>query len=120
MPDTTQSPVVPAKNERRKPRQPEKKIGPFAGGVGVAIWINDAQTDDGPKMFRSITINPRRYFDQESQQWKNAPSYGPTDLPALIFALQQAQAYVFQTPLPGQAVTEGEAPAPAPPDEIPF
>ena len=65
MSDTKQSPVPPAKNERRKPRQPEKKIGPFAGGVGVAIWMNRAQTDDGPKMFRSITINPRRFYDQE-------------------------------------------------------
>ena len=120
MPDSTQSPVAPAKNERRKPRQPEKKIGPFAGGVGVAIWMNRAQTNDGPKMFRSITINPRRFFDQEAGEWRDAGSYNPADLPALIFALQQAQAYVFQTPLPGQAVSEGEAPAPAPPDEIPF
>ena len=120
MPGTSQSPVTPARNDRRKPRQPEKKIGPFAGGVGVAIWINRVQTDDGPKTFRSITINPRRFFDQETQQWKDAGSYNPTDLPALIFALQQAQGYVFQTPLPGQIVSEGEAPPPAPPDEIPF
>jgi hypothetical protein len=120
MPESSQKPEQPAKNERRKSRQPEKKIGPFAGGVGVAIWINRAQTGERPKTFRSVTINPRRYYDEDSGSWKDAGSYNPTDLPALIFALQQAQAYVFQTPLPGQTIAEGEAPAPAPPDEIPF
>lgn len=120
MPGTKQQPDQPAKNARRQPRHPEKKIGPFAGGVGVAIWINHVQTNEGPKVFRSITVNPRRYFDQESQEWRDAGSYNPADLPALIFALQQAQAFVFQTPLPGQTVADGEAPAPTPPEEIPF
>ena len=85
---------------------PEKKIGPFASGVGVAIWLNTTETDDGPRRFRSITINPRRYYDKEDKEWKDAGSYNPADLPALIFALQKAQEYVYETPLPGQ---EGEA-----------
>lgn len=89
-----------------KPRtQPEKKIGPFAGGIGVAIWLNTVETDDGPKQFRSITIAPRRYQDRETGEWKDAGSYNPSDLPALIFALGKAQEYVFTTPLPGQTET---------------
>jgi len=82
-------------------RPPEKKIGPFAGGIGVAIWINTVETDAGARQIRSITVAPRRYFDQESNQWKDAPSFRPSDLPALIFALQQAQEYCYTTPLPG-------------------
>ncbi len=89
--------------ENRGPRHPEKKIGPFAGGVGVAIWLNQVETTDGsPRPMRSITIAPRRYFDKESNQWKDAMSSNPSDLPALIFALTQAQAYCYTTPLPGE------------------
>ena len=80
---------------------PEHKIGPFAGGIGVAIWLNTADTDEGAKQFRSITIAPRRYQDRETGQWKDAGSFNPSDLPALIFALQKAQEYVFTKPLPG-------------------
>lgn len=90
----------PPSQQQRTP--PEKKIGPFAGGIGVAIWLNTADTDDGPKQFRSLTIAPRRYQDRETGEWKDAGSFNPSDLPALIFALQKAQEYVFTTPLPGQ------------------
>ncbi len=102
----------PPPSTERGPRQPEKKIGPFAGGVGVAVWLNYADTSDGgSRTFRSITIAPRRYFDKESNQWKDAASYNPTDLPALIFALTQAQAYCYTTPLPGETSSEdGEQP----------
>ena len=90
-------------------RPPEKKIGPFAGGVGVAIWLNTVDSRDGTQQIRSITIDPRRYFDRESNQWKDAPSFRPSDLPALIFALEKAQEYVYTTPLPGdEGHEEGE------------
>lgn len=92
--------MAKASNQGRRP--PEKKIGPFAGGIGVAIWINSVETERGPAEIRSITIAPRRYFDRESNEWKDAPSFRPSDLPALIFALQQAQEYCYTTPLPGQ------------------
>ena len=89
-------------------RPPEKKIGPFAGGIGVAIWLNAVESSDGSRQLRSVTINPRRYFDRESNQWKDAPSFRPSDLPALIFALQKAQEYVYTTPVPGEEA-DGEA-----------
>jgi hypothetical protein len=94
---------------------PEKKIGPFAGGIGVAIWLNTAETDDGPKLFRSITIAPRRYQDRDTGAWKDAGSFNPSDLPALIFALEKAQEYVFTTPLPGQEVPASDGSSDAPP-----
>ena len=74
----------------RPTKGPEKKIGPFAGGIGVAIWVNSIETDDGTKPIRSISIAPRRYRDSDSGEWKDASSYRPADLPALIFALTNA------------------------------
>jgi hypothetical protein len=93
-------------------RPPEKKIGPFAGGIGVAIWLNAVETENGTRQLRSITIAPRRYFDRETNEWKDAPSFRPSDLPALIFALEKAQEYVFCTPIPGQEGDEDHEPAP--------
>ena len=91
----------------RPSKLPEKKIGPFANGIGVAIWLNDAEAEDGSvRKFRSITVNPRRYLDQKSGQWKDAASYQQSDLPALIFALQQALGFCFSEPVPGQEQTE--------------
>jgi hypothetical protein len=117
-PATGQTGSPPAAGNRQ-PRQPEKKIGPFAGGVGVAIWINHAEGQDGTqRSFRSISINPRRFFDAKSQQWKDAPSFNPADLPCLIFSLQQAQAHCFTVPLPGE--TEAAAPEGESGGEVPF
>ena len=84
------------------PRGPELKIGPFSAGIGVAVWLNTIQTDDGPRKLRSITIAPRRYLDRETDEWRDSGSYNPGDIPALIFALQKAQEYIFTTPIPGQ------------------
>ena len=96
-----------AQDTKRPPKLPEKKIGPFAGGIGVAIWLNEAQMPDGTvRKFRSITLAPRRYYDKESNQWKDAPSYQPSDVPALLFCLNKAQEYCYETPIPGQEETE--------------
>lgn len=89
---------------------PEKKVGPFANGVGISIWLNRIETGQGPRQVRSITINPRRYFDSESNQWKDASGYNPSDLPALIFALTKAQEYCYETPLPETDTGEGTDP----------
>jgi len=34
-----------AKRSASAPRHPEKKWGPFHGGVGVAVWLNEVQTE---------------------------------------------------------------------------
>lgn len=94
----------------RPQKPPEKKIGPFANGIGVAIWLNESEADDGSsRRYRTVTLNPRRYFDQKSSQWKDAASYQQSDLPALIFALQQALGYCFSEPIPGQEDAEAGA-----------
>lgn len=90
------------KDQSRQATKPEKKIGPFPSGIGVAVWLNTVQTADGPKRFRSVTINPRRYKDAKTGQWQDSYSYRASDLPALIFALQQAAEFVFTSPIPGE------------------
>jgi hypothetical protein len=101
-----------SRTEREKSR-PEKKIGPFAGGIGVAIWLNTVESGERTRQLRSITINPRRYFDREANEWRDAPSFRPSDLPALIFALERALEFVFTTPVPGENQEEGA-------DDYPF
>ena len=91
------------------PRYPERKWGPFHGGVGVAVWLNEVETADGKRFFRSITIAPRRYLDEKTGKWENASSLRTTDLPSLILALEAAHAYVSSTPLPGLPA-EGDEP----------
>ena len=95
------------KDKQSGPNRPEKKIGPYAGGIGVAVWLNTIETRDGPRKIRSLTISPRRYRDPESGEWKDAPSYRPQDLPGLLFALTKAQEYCYTTPIPGQEEEEG-------------
>lgn len=35
------------------PRQPERKWGPFPGGMGVAVWLNQVEMPEGTRYFRS-------------------------------------------------------------------
>ena len=72
------------------PKRPEKKYGPFHGGVGLAVWLNQVQGDDGPRYFRSVTINARRYRDKTTGEWRDGGSLRATDIPALILGLEKA------------------------------
>ena len=79
------------KRPLQAPRRPEKKIGPFHNGLGIAIWLNRVETDQGPRFFRSITLAPRRYLEEKTGQWKDASSFRPVDLATLELALANAQ-----------------------------
>lgn len=85
---------------------PEKKFGPFPGGIGIAVWLNTIETDNGERKIRSITIAPRRYLDRDSGEWRDSGSFRPSDLPALIFGLEKAQEFCFTAPLPGEDAEE--------------
>ena len=98
-----------AKRSPSAPRHPEKKWGPFHGGVGVAVWLNEVQTDEGPRWFRSVSINPRRYRDAKTGEWLNAGSLRSTDLPALMLGLEAAMSFIAHTPLPGQTLDDEDA-----------
>lgn len=88
-----------AKSSPTKNR-PEKKITPVNSGISVAIWLNAAETEQGKKFYRSVTIEPRRYYDRIAGEWKDSSSFGAADLPLLLYALEQARDFVFSQPLP--------------------
>lgn len=96
-----------AKRAKSEPRYPEKKWGPFAGGSGVAVWLNEFQTDNGTRYARSITFAPRRFRDRQTDEWRNG-AYRPVDLPALLLAIQAAHEYCHSTPLPGEPAEQEE------------
>ena len=112
-----------AKKAPTSPRRPEKKWGPFAGGVGVAVWLNEADTEQGKKFFRSVTLAPRRFRDEKTGEWRDSGSYRPQDLAAILLALAAAQDFCATTPLPGQSADEEPHDIPPPPEgngAIPF
>ena len=51
-------PAAKSKRAAPAPRHPEHKYCPFHGGVGVAIWLNEVQTPEGSRYFRSLTTLP--------------------------------------------------------------
>jgi hypothetical protein len=38
--------------------------------------------------------------------WKDAASFRPTDLPALMLGLEAAMSFIARTPLPGQSLDD--------------
>lgn len=89
-----------APTRERQTHPPEKKFGPYPGGIGVAVWNNTVEFEGGlRRQIRSITISPRRYRDPETGDWRDSPSFRPGDLPALIFALQKTLEYIYTSPL---------------------
>lgn len=95
-----------AKRSASAPRHPEKKWGPFNGGAGVAVWLNEVQTDAGPRFFRSVSLQSRRYRDKKTGEWKDASSLRPTDIPALMLGLEAAMSFIANTPLPGESLAD--------------
>jgi hypothetical protein len=98
------------KRPKAEPRYPERKWGPFAGGIGVAVWLNEFTTDEGTRYARTITLAPRRFKEKKSGDWRNG-AYRPVDLAALLLAIQAAQEYCLKTPLPGDAAEPDEVEA---------
>ena len=80
-----------AKKPKGTGRPPRLKIGPFQGGIGVAVWENDVETANGPRVIRSISIAPRRYRDKQTGEWTASGSFRPGDLSALILALEKVK-----------------------------
>ena len=110
-------PETPVNGEaKRSTRPPEVKFGPYAGGIGVAVWLNTIETADGRREMRSITIAPRRYRDKTGE-WKDSGSFRPSDIPILLVGLQKAMEYVYTTPLPGHDQPEATIEEP---EHIPF
>ncbi len=61
---------------------------PGGGQIQAAVWEN--QQSNGGETFTSygITIQ-RRYYDEESKEWKSAKGFRDSDLLTLAFAAQE-------------------------------
>jgi hypothetical protein len=95
---------------KKSANRPEASFGPYPGGISVAVWLNEVQTDGGTRKIRSITLSPRRYRDSKTGEWKDATSYRSADIPCLLFGLQKALEFIYTTPIPGQEDADGEVP----------
>lgn len=71
--------------------RPEKEF-PVGRGSKIAVWLNS----NG----RSVTISPPRFKDQQGA-WRDG-SFFANDLAMLVYALQQALAYCYETPMPSE------------------
>ena len=98
------------RGKKTQPRYPEKKWGPFAGGIGVAVWLNEFETANGTRYARTITLSPRRFRDPKTNEWRDG-AYRPVDLAALLLAIQAAHDYCLSTPLPGEPAEQEDVDA---------
>jgi len=69
--------------------RPEKKFK--IGCCEVAVWANQVQTADGPKILRRVGL--QRVFKDQSG-FHNTQSLRQTDIPKAMLALQQAYKYL--------------------------
>jgi hypothetical protein len=95
------------RGKKTQPRHPEKKWGPFAGGTGVAVWLNEFETEAGTRYARTITLSPRRFRDPKTNEWRDGANR-PVDQSAMLLALQAALDFCHSTPLPGEAAEPEE------------
>jgi hypothetical protein len=79
-------------------QRPVIKFGPYARGVGTAIWERIVQGHYGPMVQRSISINMPRYQDA-SGDWKTSGSLTLQDAMVLLIALQKAVDFCITAPV---------------------
>lgn len=112
------------KAKKADSQRPERKWGPFAGGCGVAVWLNEFETANGIRYARTVTFSPRRFRDPKTGEWRDG-AYRAVDLAALLLAIQAAHDYCTTTPLPGDPAEPEEVETlaqaePSPDGPIPF
>ncbi|REJ72333.1 MAG: hypothetical protein DWQ45_22210 [Planctomycetota bacterium] len=112
--------MAQSRSSQRPANRPEVKFGPFPGGISVAVWQNEVNTEGGSRTMRSITVSPRRYRDSQSGEWRDSASYRPSDIPAILFGLNKAQEYIFSNPLAGQEERDFGSQETRDNDEVPY
>jgi len=70
-------------------KSPEKTFR--IGSVSASVFVNEVQGDGGKRKIRNVNLQ-RRYKDGD--EWKSTSSFGISDLPQAIRALQLAQTHV--------------------------
>lgn len=51
-----------------KKQRPEKKISPVNSGISVAIWLNQSETDNGTRWYRSYVAQSLMWL------WTGSPA----------------------------------------------
>jgi len=82
---------IPSKQLQTKNAAPIKSF--MAGGVKLAIWLNDVKTDNGTYEVPSFTI--AKSYKDDKGEWKQTQSFKVQDLARLNVVLMQAQTYLL-------------------------
>ena len=75
-------------------------------------------TPNGVAVTRFSVATNRRWKDQQTGEWKDAVSYRPGDVTALILALEKAREYCLTTPLAGEQSEDDRMTGLESPDEL--
>lgn len=67
--------------------KPAKKFE--CGGISVAVWANEIQTDAGPRTVERVTLE-RRYKDATTGEWKSTNGFRENEIPRAILLLSKA------------------------------
>ena len=72
--------------------QPVKEFR--ARNISLAIWQNEGIRHGQPVTLHSVTLN-KRYYDKETDEWKDSSSFFPDDLPRLRLLLDKAYEHLL-------------------------
>jgi hypothetical protein len=98
-------------------KRPVHSLGPYKTGGGsqveCAVWRNETDGDNGPRVFYAVSLS-RSYFNGQDaggkDRFERTQTLRQQDLPAAIYALTQAQAWIFEQRIAdGQDDSEGNA-----------
>lgn len=101
------SPDVPVGPCARDPAKPATRSTPMstspanqpvkefrARNISLAIWQNEGIRHGQPVTLHSVTLN-KRYYDKETDEWKDSSSFFPDDLPRLRLLLDKAYEHLL-------------------------
>lgn len=87
-----------AASKKAESKKPEKTFR--IGFVSASVFVNDAETENGTRHFRSVNVQ-RSYRDGDETRF--VTSFGLAELPQAIRVLQLAQEHVEQAEANGGA-----------------
>ena len=78
---------------QQTPQRPVETIR-IRGGIEVAIWENQVERDGRVTTRHSVT-HKKRYYDQQSGEFRDSSTLFPEDLPRLGLGLRKAFEYIM-------------------------
>lgn len=103
------------------PQKPVREFRASGGGtVTAAVWRNEHERDGQLMVTYSIGLR-KRYYDRDSETWKDSDYFFPEDLPKLRLVIDKAYEYAVlrerdpQGGTPRETATQPDAEAPGRP-----